>query len=87
MPPDLLSSSKYLQPKSQIHKNDYLGLLTSSEIFHSDAISPFSNIILLSFYKKIGKFLKTLFNVLNNECKCLFLYCFFSRKITDLEKS
>ena len=35
MPSDLLSTSKYLQPKSQIHKNDYLGLLTSSEIFHS----------------------------------------------------
>ena len=35
MPSDLLSTSKYLQPKSQIHINDYLGLLTSSEIFHS----------------------------------------------------
>ena len=31
----LLSVSKYLQPKSQIHVNVYLGLLSLAQISHS----------------------------------------------------
>ena len=34
----LLSVSKYLQPKSQIHVNVYLGLLSLAQISHSGGI-------------------------------------------------
>ena len=44
----LLSVSKYLQPKSQIHVNVYLGLLSLAQISHSVDLyySPTSNPII-----------------------------------------